>query len=166
MKMDKKRFCRVMRIFVLFLVFSVFFHLGYSFSKVEGNSMDPTFINGQRLLVDEWTYNFFNPEKGDVVILKDPEEKGDELVKRVIAIEGDTIQIKFGKIFLNDTELKDPFSYKSIIFYVNEEETLWLNENGNKIKVPKGHVWVIGDNREVSWYGLVKISEIQGKILR
>jgi signal peptidase I len=155
-----------MRIFFLFVVFSVFFHLGYSFSKVEGNSMEPTFIQGQRLLVDEWTYRFFRPEKGEVVILRDPEEKRDELLKRVIAVEGDTVQIKYGKIFLNDHELKDDFSNIAIIFYINEEETLWLNENGNKIKVPKGYVWVIGDNREASWYGLVKVSEIHGKIIR
>ena len=155
-----------MRIFVLFVVFAVFFHLGYSFSKVEGDSMNPTFRDGQRLLVDEWTYKFFNPERGEVVILKDPEMKEDELVKRVIAIEGDIVQIKFGKIFLDDHEFKDPFSGKSIIFYVNKEETLWFNENGNKIKVPPGYVWVIGDNRDMSWYGLVKVSGIQGKVLR
>lgn len=155
-----------MRIFILFLVFAIFFHLGYSFSKVEGNSMDPTFRNGQRLLIDEWTYRFFEPEKGEVVILKDPDERDDELVKRIIAVEGDTVQIKFGKIFLNSHELEDEFSHEAIIFYVNKEETLWFNENGNKVKVPKGHVWVIGDNRESSWYGLVKISQIQGKVLR
>ena len=165
MKMSKEKFCRIMRIFFLFTVFSLFFHFGYSFSKVEGNSMNPTLIDGQRLLVDEWTYRFFNPEKQEVVILKDPEESG-ELVKRVIGVEGDTVQVKFGKIFLNGVELKDEFSHIAIIFYINEEETLWLNENGNKIKIPKGHVWVIGDNREASWYGLVKISQIQGKVLR
>ena len=166
MKINNKKFCRIIRIFLLFVIFSVVFHLGYSFSKVEGNSMDPTFRDGQRLLIDEWTYKFFNPEKGEVIILKDPEEKREELVKRVIATGGDTVQIKYGKIFLNDSELKDSFSNKAIIFYINEEMTLWLNENGKKIKVPKGYVWVMGDNREMSWYGLVKVSDIQGKVLR
>jgi len=166
MKMKKDRSCRDMRIFFLFIVFSVFFHLGYSFSKVEGSSMDPTFKQGQRLLVDEWTYRFFRPEKGEVVILSDPEEESDELLKRVIAIEGDTVQIKYGKIFLNDHELKDEFSGIAIIFYINKGETLWFNENGSKVKVPKGHVWVIGDNRESSWYGLVKVSKIRGKVMR
>ena len=164
--MNKKKFCRIVRIFFLFIVFSVIFHLGYSFSKIEGNSMEPTFKDGQRLLIDEWTYKFFNPEKGEVVILKDPEKREDELVKRVIATEGDTIQIKYGKIFLNNSEFKDSFSDKAIIFYVNEEMTLWFNENGKKIKVPKGCVWVMGDNREISWYGIVKNSEIQGKVIR
>ena len=166
MKINNKKFCRIIRVFLLFVIFSVVFHLGYSFSKVEGNSMDPTFRDGQRLLIDEWTYKFFNPEKGEVIILKDPEEKREELVKRVIATGGDTVQIKYGKIFLNDSELKDSFSNKAIIFYVNKEETLWFNENGNKIKVPKGYVWVIGDNREISWHGLVKISKIQGRIMK
>ena len=155
-----------MRIFILFLVFAIFFHLGYSFSKVEGDSMDPTFRNGQKLLIDEWTYRFFKPEKGEIVILKDPDRNGDELVKRIIAIEGDVVQIRYGKIFLNDHEFKDKFSNEAIIFYVNKEETLWFNENGNKIKVPKGYVWVIGDNRESSWYGLVKLSKIQGRVIR
>jgi signal peptidase I len=166
MKIDNKNFCRIARVFFLFIVFSVIFHLGYSFSKVEGDSMNPTFKDGQRLLVDEWTYKFFNPERGEVVILKDPEEKGDELVKRVIATEGDVVQIKYGKIFLNGSEFNDPFSGEAIIFYVNEEMTLWFNENGKETKVPKGYVWVIGDNREMSWYGMVKVSKIQGKILR
>jgi len=166
MKIDKKRFCRVMRIFVLFIIFAVFFHLGYSFSKVEGDSMTPTFRDGQRLLVDEWTYKFFKPEKGEVVILKDPEKKGDKLVKRVIATEGDTVQIKYGKIFLNGSELKDEFSNEAIIFYVNKEETLWFNENINEIKIPKGYIWVMGDNRKSSWYGLVKIAKIQGRVMK
>jgi len=166
MKMDKKKFCRVMRVFVLFIIFAVFFHLGYGFSQVGGDSMSPSFKDGQRLLVDEWTYKFFKPEKGEVVILVDPEKGGGKLVKRVIAAGGDTVQIKYGKIFLNGSELKDEFSNIAIIFYVNEEKTLWFNEDINKIKVPKGCVWVMGDNRESSWYGMVKISKIQGRVIR
>ena len=64
--------------------------------------MYPTFKDGQKLLVDEWTYKFFLPEKNEIIILGDPDEEGDELVKRVIAVSGEKVQIKWGKIFVND----------------------------------------------------------------
>tara|TARA_B100000959_G_C14657437_1_gene490981 strand:+ start:67 stop:606 length:540 start_codon:yes stop_codon:yes gene_type:complete len=173
------KFCRKFRVFILFIVFAIVFHFGYSFSKVEGDSMFPTFKDGERLLVDEWTYRFFNPEKGDVVIMKDPEEKGDKLVKRVIATGGDTIQIKEGFLYLNEKRLKDSFSNIKILIYLVDEndnrlkywngpdvgqDVIELENNGQR-KIPEGYVWVIGDNRESSWYGLIKVSKISGKII-
>ena len=127
--------------------------------------MHPTFKDGQKLLVDEWTYKFFLPEKNEIIILGDPDEEGDELVKRVIAVSGEKVQIKWGKIFVNDEEVKDDFSNVSIIFYVDEKMTLFFNENEGEFKVPKGYVWVIGDNRKSSWYGLVSLEEIHGKVI-
>jgi signal peptidase I len=156
---------RKVRIFALFCLFAVIFHQGYSWSRVQGDSMYPTLKDGQKLLVDEWTYKFFLPEKNEIIILGDPDEEGDELVKRVIAVSGEKVQIKWGKIFIDDEELKDDFSDVSIIFYLDEEMTLFFNENENEFKVPEGYVWVIGDNRESSWYGLVSLEEIHGKVI-
>jgi len=156
---------RKVRIFALFCLFAVIFHLGYSWSEVQGDSMYPTLKDGQKLLVDEWTYKFFLPEKNEIIILGDPDEEGDELVKRVIAVSGEKVQIKWGKIFIDDEELKDDFSDISIMFYLDEEMTLFFNENENEFKVPEGYVWVIGDNRESSWYGLVSLEEIHGKVI-
>ncbi len=158
-------FKRKIRIFSLFCIFALLFHLGYSWSEISGNSMYPTFKNGQKILIDEWTYKFFLPEKNEVVILGDPDEEGDELVKRVVAVSGEKVQIKFGKIFVNDEEVKDDFSDVRIIYYLDEEMTLFFNENEGEFKVPKGYVWVIGDNRESSWYGLVLIKDIHGRVI-
>ena len=160
-----KNLKRKARIFALFCIFAVVFHQGYSWSEVQGDSMYPTFKDGQKLLVDEWTYRFFLPEKNEIIILGDPDEEGDELVKRVIAVSGEKVQIKWGKIFVNDKEVKDDFSNARIIFYLDEEMNLFFNENEGEIEVPKGYIWVIGDNRESSWYGLVSLKEIHGKVI-
>ncbi len=160
-----KNLNRKVRVFILFCVFAVVFHQGYSWSEVRGDSMYPTFKDGQKLLIDEWTYKFFLPEKNEIIILGDPDEEGDELVKRVIAVSGEKVQIKWGKIFVNDKEVKDDFSNARIMFYLDEEMDLFFNENENEFKVPKGYVWVIGDNRESSWYGLVSLKEIHGKVI-
>ena len=131
-----KNLSRKVRIFTLFCVFAVVFHQGYSWSEVRGDSMYPTFKDGQKLLVDEWTYKFFLPEKNEIIILVDP-----------------------------DKEVKDDFSNARIIFYLDEEMNLFFNENEGEIEIPKGYIWVIGDNRESSWYGLVSLKEIHGKVI-
>ena len=74
------------------------------------------------------------------------------LLKRIIALEGDSVEIKKGLIYVNGLRITGKFS--------NDE----IPEDKNKMTVPKDCVWVIGDNRSLSWYGLVKIENIVGTV--
>ena len=68
---------------------------------VEGPSMRPTLINGERLVVNKFIYRLQEPKKGDVVVFRYPRDPSRDFIKRVIGVAGDTIEIKDGKVFLN-----------------------------------------------------------------
>lgn len=65
---------------------------------VEGASMDPTFANGQYLIVDELTYHFSTPDRGSVLIFKYPKDPSKYFIKRVIGLPGETVNINSGKV--------------------------------------------------------------------
>ena len=116
------------------------------------------------------------PAKFDVIVV---EWGGDDLIKRVIGVAGDTIEIKEGFIYLNEEKLRDPFGRGEIGYYLVDENDnnlkYWNGPEAGKdvIKlvsqgeetIPEGYVWVIGDNRKDSWFGLLPIKNIIGKIL-
>jgi signal peptidase I len=132
-----------------------------SLSVVNGTSMRPTLQNGDRLLVNKWELLFGRPHKGDVITFEDPKEKGRFLVKRVVGIPGDTIEIRGGKLYRNGKLAKEPYIDVSI-------------EDGDfgPTKVVSGTVFVMGDNRHryasrdsrYQSIGLVPYGLISGKV--
>ena len=123
---------------------------------VHGPSMTPNLTYNQRVIVDKITYHLFHgPRRGDVVIVCRPEE--DELlVKRTVALPGETVAVFNGQVFINDQPLDEP----------------WATRQGGldypPTRVPPQHVFVLGDNREVSrdsrYFGPVPIEQIGGKV--
>lgn len=102
---------------------------------IVGTSMQPTFQNGQRLLVNKVVYAFGEPRRGDIVIFQPPEGRKGDYIKRIIALPGDTIEVKMGDVFVNDSKLNEPY-IKSPPGYTVEE-----------MEVPKDNYFVLGDNR-------------------
>jgi signal peptidase I len=135
--------------------------------------MYPTFKDGEWIYVQKrgnlpprWT-----PTKFDVIIVG---ADGDSLIKRVIGVAGNTIAIKHGRIILNGKIYKDRFANQNITFWLEDEEErskkpkrewLFSNDDAQEKTIPKGFVWVIGDNRSLSWYGMVKIKNIKGLVI-
>ena len=68
---------------------------------VDGPSMNPTLQHAQRLVVNKFVYRFREPERGEILIFKFPKDQTRDFIKRVIAVPGDTIEIKAGKVFVN-----------------------------------------------------------------
>lgn len=147
--MDARKFIWLLA--VLFIVFRCV--IGFSF--VKGSSMEPTLEEGDIVL-----YTRINPayHKGDVVSVRIP--SGEYYVKRIIAMEGDTIDIRNGKVYVNGEMITEP--------YVSGE----TNPDGGIVRYPytllEGQVFVIGDNRDGSTdsrnFGGVGIRQIKGKI--
>lgn len=105
---------------------------------VEGPSMTPTLLNGERLVVNKFIYRFKVPQRGDVLVFRYPRDPSRDFIKRVIAVPGDTIEVKDGRIFLNG-ELQ------------NEPYILERTRGSYPLKtVPEGHIFVMGDNRNNS----------------
>lgn len=132
---------------VLVFTFTRFFGIGF----IDGISMKPSYHNGQIFL-----YSKNNEvEKGDVVVFKARELKAD-LVKRVIATQGDKLEIKDGKTYIDGTLIDETFvKHKDKATVVS-------------VVIPRGYVFVMGDNRTHSIdsrrFGLVKVSDIYGKV--
>lgn len=149
-------------------------------AKVQQESMENTLYNDEKLIVDKVSYNFTAPKREDIIIFFDNDEKGNileegyeylkeiasisyntdtrtRLVKRVIGIPGDEIDIKDGYVYLNGSILEE--------LYVKGET--YSRDKEFPIKVEEDTVFVLGDNREVSNdsrnFGLVKINQIEGK---
>ncbi len=124
---------------------------------VEGPSMRPTLLNGERLVVNKFIYRFKAPQRGDVLVFRYPKDPSRDFIKRVVAVPGDSIEMKDGRIFLNGQLLNEPFILE------RTRGSFPLKE------VPEGHIFVMGDNRNnsedsrFSDVGFVPFDLIKGK---
>ncbi|MBN1285662.1 MAG: signal peptidase I [Anaerolineae bacterium] len=77
---------------------------------VEGRSMEPNFHDGQRLFVSRLAYMFDAPGRGDVVVIRNPRlAGGEDLIKRVIGLPGETVTIELGRVFINGAAIDEPY---------------------------------------------------------
>lgn len=132
--------------------------------EVTGASMSPTLGNSQHYLLDRWTYLIREPQKNDIVVIRDPEDNLYS-VKRIIAAEGDFVQFKHGKVFLNGRELDEPYLAPGTLSYCPE------TRSGDKqVVCGKGRYFLMGDNRNNSIdsrvYGPVAREKIMGMVIR
>jgi signal peptidase I len=124
-------------------------------TQVHGQSMEPTLHSDQRLVVEKVSYRFHGPRRGDIVVLKSPQESTELLIKRVIGLSGETVEIRQGRIYINGQELDEPYLERS------------TGGNWGPIIVPPLHIFVLGDNRSFSndsrAFGMVPIENIVGR---
>lgn len=147
-------------VFALIICIIVFVFI-FRIVDVSGDSMNPTLLNGDKLVVSDV---FYKPKQGDIVIFRKDEYKAEALVKRVIATEGQTIEIDFdrGRVYVDGELLDEP--------YIAEPTRNQLDFQGPQT-VPEGCVFVMGDNRNASsdsrraQIGMVDERLIVGKVL-
>ena len=121
--------------FPIFLAFMVVFCVGMRISVI-GVSMEDTLYNEQQILVNRLSYLFFQPDKGDIVVFKlNGNRNIHYYVKRVVAVPGDSVQIKDGKLYVNNEETE--FEYDKIMDYGIAE---------NELILENGEYFVMGDN--------------------
>ncbi len=135
--------------------------------KIPTGSMRPTFLENDRILVDKLTYRFKQPQRGDIIVFKYPADTKKDFVKRLIGFEGETIEIKNGSIYINGKKLEEP---NNIIknYYYNRNDWPYGKE-GEKILVPRGDFFVLGDNSAQSSdsrnWGFVPQSHLKGRAI-
>jgi signal peptidase I len=154
--------------------------------QVQQSSMENTLFTNQQLIVDKLSYNFVEPKRGDIIIFlengekgtiiddalrtvdsvvsifnynKDISEKSSRLVKRVIGVAGDEVDIKDGYVYLNGKKLEETYA---------KGETI-SGEFKLPIKVGENKLFVLGDNRMVSKdsrkFGLIDCKQVDGKAI-
>lgn len=112
---------------------------------VSGSSMDNTFKDGHYIIVDQLTYRFDNPERGDVIIFKYPKDPSKYFIKRIVGMPGETIRIEMGVITIINKENPDGFIYDEP-YLTRENRTIDTLERGLK----DDQYFVLGDNRKAS----------------
>ncbi len=157
---------------ILALFINTFFVKAF---KIPSGSMIPTLLIGDRLMVSKCSYGprvpfskkhrlpgFTKPERGDVIVFIYPEDPKKHFIKRLIAFGGEEVQIKWGDVYI-DGELIEDEEIKKIKYY-NRGQYAQLNQF---VKVPDGHVFVLGDNSKSShdsrYWGFVPEENIVGR---
>ena len=139
---------------ILFVLVSVF-----QAARIQGGGMAPTLADGDRLLVNNLAYQWRDPRRGDVVRLLYPPNPTKVFVLRVIAEEGDRVQIAGGRVLVNDAPSNDDFVPAS--FRAHDD---W----GPRI-IDEGYYFVMGDHRnnvsDSRHWGFVPKKYITGRIL-
>lgn len=148
-------------IIVTFILFGVFFVQPVI---VDGSSMEPVLHNGERLLVNKFIYydiksvGFGHLQRGDIIVFWYPDDPTKSYVKRLIGFPGETVEVKDGKVYINDVELNEP--------YLAEEM------NRSRYSFPRTQVkphtyYVMGDNRDNSadsrFWGFVPEKYVYGR---
>jgi len=139
---------------------------------VASASMEPTLAVGSKFFLEKVTYYFREPAKGDIVVFPSPVKKDYDLIKRVIATAGDTLEIRDKTVFLNGQALSENY-----VKHTRSSELL-VGDNLGPLQVPAGALFVMGDNRDESgdsrdWKDpatgdhiyFVAVGSVKGKIL-
>ncbi|MFC2950277.1 signal peptidase I [Virgibacillus sediminis] len=110
----------------------------FATSIVEGESMEPTLEDGERVIFNKIVYLLDEPDRGDVVIIERPSKN---YVKRIIGLPGETIEIRHSELYINGERYEQTF--------LNEID---LQRTGNigQVHIPEGSYYVMGDNRAIS----------------
>lgn len=136
----KSRGCAIIRefletmFFALLIIFLVRFFLVENY-RVEGHSMMPTLADQQYLVVSKLSYRLGEPQRGDIVVFQDPRGVDRKLIKRVIGLPGEMVEIRQGDVYINGQKLSEPY----------------INGHGHytvpAIQIPASQYYVLGDNR-------------------
>lgn len=156
---------------VLALFIRAFFIQAY---KIPSGSMRMTLIEGDRLMVNKLRYGpkvpfthlripgYSKPRRGDIIVFVYPEDPKRDFIKRLIALGGETVEIRDGSIYINNRQVEEP-EIKAV-YYFNRGT---YGEEHQVVKVPKGYVFVLGDNSSSShdsrFWGFVPEENIIGQ---
>ncbi len=145
--------------------------------KIPSSSMEPTLLVGDHILVNKFIYgvkipfiekklfSYKTPKRGDIIVFIFPKDRSKDFIKRVIALEGEKVEMVQNKIYINDKLIDDPWGHYA------EQGNLRrffppVDRYGPYV-VPKDSLFVLGDNRDNSqdsrFWGFVHLNEVKGK---
>lgn len=130
---------------------------------VKGESMEPSFNNGDYLIVDQISYRLREPQRGEVIVFKYPNDPSQRYIKRIIGLPGETVEIIDGRVFIYINEEKvvlDESKYLSFFPFISDDIEMELSEN---------EYFLLGDNRAASSdsrrWGSLPRENIVGRVL-
>lgn len=106
--------------------------------RVVGHSMVPTLEDNQFLVVSKLDYRLHEPHRGDIIVFRDPRDPDRKLIKRIVGLPGETVDVRNGQVFINERRLDEPY-IPSLGRY-----------NQPPVPIPGDQYYVLGDNRNNS----------------
>ena len=157
--------------FILAMFIRTFFIQAF---KIPSGSMRPTLMERDRLMVNKLRYGpkipftakrlpgFSKPQRGDVIVFVYPVDSSRDFIKRLVGLAGETVEIIDGDVFIDGRRVEDP-RIKNVYYYNRGEYA----REGQKIVVPEGHFFVLGDNSGSSsdgrFWGFVPEKNVLGR---
>lgn len=130
--------------------------------KIPSGSMIPTLQVGDHILVNKFIYYFRDPQRGDVIVFKYPWDESRDFIKRVIAVGGEEVAMKDRIVFVDGRPLVEPYA-----IYSEARVPGGPGYEYGPVVVPRGSLFVMGDNRDNSqdsrFWGFLKSEKIRGK---
>lgn len=126
----------VIRLTILMLLFIGFYF--FRIASIVGESMEPTLLNGQRAIVLINRFNLYRPNRNDIVLVRKNTYDNKVLVKRVIGLPGDVLEIKDGELYINSVLQSEP--------YIKEK----MSTTDLIVELGEGEIFIMGDNRNNS----------------
>ncbi|MBI1987438.1 MAG: signal peptidase I [Nitrospinae bacterium] len=145
--------------------------------KIPSGSMIPTLVSGDHILVNKFIYgvklpftdttliHFKEAQRGDIIVFKYPEDEKRDFIKRVVGLPGDMVEIRNKQVYVNRRPMKEHYAiYRDEGFLPDSAST---RDNFGPVKVPSGHLFMMGDNRDNSmdsrFWGFLDERKIKGK---
>lgn len=135
----------------------IFIALRFAFQnfRIEGQSMEPNFHEGQFLIINKLEYRFHPPERGDVIVFHSPDNPQKDFIKRIIGLPGEQLQIQDGRVLINGQPLEEPYLANPV------------SGNWGPATVAPDQYFVLGDNRNNSSdsrnWGMLPMAKMIGK---
>ena len=133
--------------------------------KIPSGSMRPTLLEGDKLFVNKYVYRFHPPRRGDILVFKYPVDPKKDFIKRLVAVGGEKVEIRDGKIYVDGKMLEDPSSFGQFYYYNHDP----YGGPRETIKVPEDSYYVLGDNsansQDSRFWGFVPKKNVLGKAI-
>ena len=147
---------------ILTLVIRTFVVQAY---KIPSGSMIPTLLVGDKLFVNKYIYRFEPPKRGDIIVFKYPVDPKKDFIKRLVGLGGDEVEIRDGKIYVNQKVMDDPKTFGKFYYYNHDP----YGGPREPIKVPADSYYVLGDNSANStdsrFWGFVPKKNVLGRAI-
>ena len=125
--------------------------------RIPSESMVPTLEVGDRVFVNKFIYRFTEPERGDIVVFESVNGGEEDLIKRVVALPGDEVEVRSGTLLVNGKPQNEPYLNREI-----PDDSFF-----GPSRLSEGEVFVMGDNRANAWdsrvFGPLPVENIEGE---
>jgi len=133
--------------------------------KIPSGSMLPTLQIGDHILVNKFIYWFTDPQRGDIIVFKFPQDEGRDFIKRAIALPGEKVEVRGKQVYVNEKPLQEP--YAAHLDRAIQESPFSPRDSFGPVVVPPGQLFMMGDNRDYSmdsrFWGFLDMKKIKGK---